>query len=101
MFGFALTSVVAGIFDLKHYLNLQLVPHISKHHQASLAQCLSGCYYLPEELYFEQYWRLLIHQFACASSSDLLLTELLLYNVGIPIERAFGGVKYAVSIALD
>ncbi|TBU33062.1 hypothetical protein BD309DRAFT_971994 [Dichomitus squalens] len=74
MFGIALTSVVAGIFDLKHYLNLQLVPHISKHHQ---------------------YWRLFVHQFACASSSDLLLTELLLYNVGIPIERGFGGVKYA------
>lgn len=35
MFGVALTSAVAGIFDLKHYLNLQLVPHISKHHQAS------------------------------------------------------------------
>ncbi|EJF62338.1 hypothetical protein DICSQDRAFT_58224 [Dichomitus squalens LYAD-421 SS1] len=77
MFGIALTSVVAGIFDLKHYLNLQLVPHISKHHQASC------------------YWRLFVHQFACASSSDLLLTELLLYNVGIPIERGFGGVKYA------
>ncbi|PIL37399.1 hypothetical protein GSI_01093 [Ganoderma sinense ZZ0214-1] len=74
MFGIALTSAVAGIFDLKHYLNLQLVPHISKHHQ---------------------YWRLFVHHLACASSSDLLLTELLLYNVGIPIERAFGGVKYA------
>ncbi|RPD66887.1 hypothetical protein L226DRAFT_608168 [Lentinus tigrinus ALCF2SS1-7] len=73
MFGFALSSIAAGIFDLKHYLNLQLVPHISKHHQ---------------------YWRLLVHCLACASSSDLLLTELLLYNVGIPIERAFGGVKY-------
>ena len=33
MFGIALTSIAAGIFDLKHYLNLQLVPHISKHHQ--------------------------------------------------------------------
>ncbi len=33
MFGFALSSIAAGIFDLKHYLNLQLVPHISRHHQ--------------------------------------------------------------------
>ncbi|KAI0722389.1 hypothetical protein C8T65DRAFT_629198 [Cerioporus squamosus] len=74
MFGFALSSIAAGIFDLKHYLNLQLIPHISKHHQ---------------------YWRLLVHCLACGSSSDLLLTELMLYNVGIPIERAFGGVKYA------
>ena len=48
-----------------------------------------------------QYWRLLVHHLACASSSDLLLTELLLYNIGIPIERAFGGVKYAVSATLD
>ncbi|KAI9000747.1 hypothetical protein BD414DRAFT_472621 [Trametes punicea] len=74
MLGVALTSVAAGIFDLKHHLNLQLVPHISKHHQ---------------------YWRLLVHQIACGSSSDLLLVELFLYNVGICIERAFGSVKYA------
>lgn len=29
----ALTSISAGIFDVKHELHLQLVPHISKHHQ--------------------------------------------------------------------
>ncbi|KAH9943193.1 uncharacterized protein BXZ73DRAFT_87581 [Epithele typhae] len=74
MVGIALTSIAVGIFDLKHYLNLQLVPHISKHHQ---------------------YWRLLLHHLVCASSSDLLLTELLLYHAGIPVERAFGSVKYA------
>ncbi|CDO73809.1 hypothetical protein BN946_scf185015.g138 [Trametes cinnabarina] len=74
MLGIALTSVAAGIFDLKHYLNLQLVPHISKYHQ---------------------YWRLLVHQLACASSSDLLLVEIYLYNVGVCIERTFGSVKYA------
>ncbi|KAI0677270.1 hypothetical protein C8Q78DRAFT_1001929 [Trametes maxima] len=74
MLGVALTSVAAGIFDLKHYLNLQLVPHISKHHQ---------------------YWRLLVYHLACPSSSDLILVELFLYNAGICIERAFGSVKYA------
>ncbi|KAI0650462.1 hypothetical protein C8Q79DRAFT_943802 [Trametes meyenii] len=74
MLGVALTSVAAGIFDLKHYLNLQLVPHISRHHQ---------------------YWRLLVYHFACPSSSDLILVELFLYNAGICIERAFGSVKYA------
>ncbi|KAI0353122.1 hypothetical protein OH77DRAFT_664574 [Trametes cingulata] len=74
MLGIALTSVAAGIFDLKHYLNLQLVPHISKYHQ---------------------YWRLLVHSLLCGSSSDLILVELFLYNVGICIERAFGSVKYA------
>ncbi len=35
MLGFALVSISAGIFDLKHYLHLQLVPHISKYHQVS------------------------------------------------------------------
>ncbi|KAI0346896.1 hypothetical protein BDW22DRAFT_1351185 [Trametopsis cervina] len=70
----ALSSVIAGIFDVKHNLHLQLVPHLSKHHQ---------------------YWRLLAHHLACASSSDLLLTELVLYNAGVNIERAFSSIKYA------
>ncbi|KAI0092404.1 hypothetical protein BDY19DRAFT_924159 [Irpex rosettiformis] len=70
----AVTSTVAGIFDLKHNLHLQLVPHLSTHHQ---------------------YWRLLIHHLACATSSDLLLTELILYNAAINVERGFGSVKYA------
>ncbi|KAH9855067.1 hypothetical protein C2E23DRAFT_816657 [Lenzites betulinus] len=74
MLGIAFTSVAAGIFDVKHYLNLQLVPHISKHHQ---------------------YWRLLVHQVACGSSTDLTLVELFLYNASISIERSFGSVKYA------
>ncbi|KAI0832709.1 hypothetical protein BC628DRAFT_1441792 [Trametes gibbosa] len=74
MLGIALTSVAAGIFDLKHYLNLQLVPHISRHHQ---------------------YWRLIVHHIACGSSSDLILVELFLYNASVCIERSFGSVKYA------
>ncbi len=48
MFGIAVTSAVAGIFDLKPYLNLQLVPHISKHHQASSLECFHrAIIYLP------------------------------------------------------
>lgn len=43
-----------------------------------------------------QYWRLFLHHVACASSADLLLTELLLYNAAVHIERAFGSIKYAV-----
>ncbi|KAI0082497.1 hypothetical protein K474DRAFT_1611586 [Panus rudis PR-1116 ss-1] len=69
----ALTSLLVGIFDVKHYFHLQLVPHISKHHQ---------------------YWRIFLHHFACTNSSDLFLIELLLYNVAIPIERAYGSMKY-------
>jgi hypothetical protein len=45
---------------------------------------------------FVQYWRLLVHHLACASSSDLLLVELILYNAAINVERGFGSVKYAV-----
>ncbi|KAH8096715.1 hypothetical protein BXZ70DRAFT_945936 [Cristinia sonorae] len=79
MLGIALTSVTAGIFDIKHYLHLQLVPHISRHHQ---------------------YWRLFTHHLACANSSDLFLTELLLYNVAVHIERTFGSVKFASFLSI-
>ncbi|KAI9574417.1 hypothetical protein HD554DRAFT_2046962 [Boletus coccyginus] len=64
MMGYAFTSIVCGIFDVKHYLHLQ-------------------------------YWRLATHHVAFSSSSDLLLAELLLYGVGINIERQFGSVKFA------
>lgn len=36
MLTLALTSITVGIFDVKHYLHLQLVPHLSKHHQARM-----------------------------------------------------------------
>lgn len=36
MLACAATSIIAGIFDIKHYLHLQLVPHISSHHQVCL-----------------------------------------------------------------
>ncbi|OCH94275.1 hypothetical protein OBBRIDRAFT_769970 [Obba rivulosa] len=74
MLGIAITSITAGLFDVKYYLHLQLVPHISKYHQ---------------------YWRLFTWQIACANSSDLFLIELSLYNVGMHIERAFGSLKFA------
>ena len=45
-----------------------------------------------------QYWRLLVHHAAFSNSSELFLWELILYNVGVDIERQFGGVKYAVSL---
>ncbi|GJE84864.1 CUE domain-containing protein [Phanerochaete sordida] len=79
MVSLAVTSIVTGIFDVKYFFHLQLVPHISKHHQ---------------------YWRLLVHHLACSSSIDLLLTELLLYNAAIHIERAFGSLKYASFLAI-
>lgn len=33
MLSIAITSITAGLFDVKYYLHLQLVPHISKYHQ--------------------------------------------------------------------
>ncbi|KAF5371203.1 hypothetical protein D9758_004096 [Tetrapyrgos nigripes] len=69
-----LTSILAGIFDVKHYFHLQLVPHISRHHQ---------------------YWRLIAHNVAFSNSSDLFIGELILYHVGVQIERHFGTRKFA------
>ncbi|KAA1466556.1 hypothetical protein DENSPDRAFT_831407 [Dentipellis sp. KUC8613] len=70
----AVTSIVVAIFDVKHFLHLQLVPHLSRHHQ---------------------YWRLFVHHLAYSSSSELFVWELLLYNAGVHIERLFGSVKFA------
>ncbi|KAF8897894.1 hypothetical protein BD779DRAFT_1714303 [Infundibulicybe gibba] len=74
MLGCAVTSILGGIFDVKHYLHLQLVPHLSRHHQ---------------------YWRLGVHHLAFSSSSDLLIAELILFNIGVHVERRFGSVKFA------
>ncbi|KAF9450931.1 hypothetical protein P691DRAFT_664232 [Macrolepiota fuliginosa MF-IS2] len=74
MVGAGLSSFFVGLFDVKYYFHLQLVPHISRHHQ---------------------YWRLMTQYLAYQNSSDLFLAELLLYNVGIHIERRFGSVKFA------
>ncbi|THH14306.1 hypothetical protein EW146_g6017 [Bondarzewia mesenterica] len=65
MMGCAVTSIVAAIFDVKHYLHLQ-----------------------------DQYWRLLVHHLAYSNSSELFIWELILYNVGVNIERQFGSVKF-------
>ncbi|KAG9018830.1 hypothetical protein FRB90_009117 [Tulasnella sp. 427] len=73
MLGLALSSLAAGIFNVKHYFHLQLVPHISRDHQ---------------------YWRLLTSQLIFGNSSELLLAETLLYNIAINIERRFGSRKF-------
>ncbi|EPS98752.1 hypothetical protein FOMPIDRAFT_1061153 [Fomitopsis schrenkii] len=80
MLGAALGSIAVGIFDLKYYMHLQLVPHISKYHQ---------------------YWRLFSHHLVCANSSDLLLVELVLYNASVRIERTFGSAKFASFLTIS
>ncbi|KAJ4479008.1 hypothetical protein J3R30DRAFT_3473292 [Lentinula aciculospora] len=80
MIGLALTSIVVGVFDVKHYFHLQLVPHLSKYHQ---------------------YWRLALHNIAFANSSDLFLAELILFQNGIQVERCFGSLKFASFILVS
>ncbi|WWD01561.1 hypothetical protein V866_008506 [Kwoniella sp. B9012] len=76
----ALTSLSASLLDIKAYLHLQLVPHITK---------------------YRQFWRIAIHPFAFANSTELLIGEILFYNVGVAIERAFGSRKYASFILVS
>ncbi|KAG2013193.1 hypothetical protein CC2G_010128 [Coprinopsis cinerea AmutBmut pab1-1] len=70
----ALTSILVGVFDVKHYFHLQFVPHISRHHQ---------------------YWRLLTHNLAFVNSSDLFLGIVIFGTIGVEVERRFGSVKFA------
>lgn len=70
----SVSSILAGIFDVKHYFHLQFVPHISTHHQ---------------------YWRLLSHNLAFVNSTDLLLGIVILWYTGVLVERQFGSIKYA------
>lgn len=51
------------------------------------------------ELDTPQYWRLAAHHLAFSNSSDLFVAELVLYNVGVQVERQFGSIKFAVSPA--
>nr|XP_019042865.1 hypothetical protein I302_08574 [Kwoniella bestiolae CBS 10118]OCF21795.1 hypothetical protein I302_08574 [Kwoniella bestiolae CBS 10118] len=76
----ALTSLTASLLDVKPYLHLQLVPHITK---------------------YRQFWRIAIHPFAFANSTELLIGEILLYNVGVAVERAFGSRKYSSFILVS
>ncbi|KIJ37469.1 hypothetical protein M422DRAFT_231883 [Sphaerobolus stellatus SS14] len=80
MMGLGAASLLVSLFDIKPYFHLQLVPHISRHHQ---------------------YWRLLSSHLACTSSSSLLLMELVLYGTSITVERQFGSVKYASFITVS
>ncbi|CAE6487379.1 unnamed protein product [Rhizoctonia solani] len=66
-------SLIVGLADARHYFHLQLSPHISRDHQ---------------------YWRLLTNQLAFINSSELLLGQIMFYNVAVGIERTFGSHKY-------
>ncbi|RXK35291.1 hypothetical protein M231_07462 [Tremella mesenterica] len=69
-----ITTITASLLDIKPYLHLQLVPHITQ---------------------YRQLWRIPLHPFAFANSTELLLGEILLHNVSRGIERSFGPRKFA------
>ncbi|WVN85205.1 uncharacterized protein L203_100350 [Cryptococcus depauperatus CBS 7841] len=73
-------TLTAAMLDIKPYLHFQLTPHMSKYHQ---------------------YWRIIVHPLAFGNSTELLMGELLLYNVGVHIERAFGSRKYSSFIIVS
>ena len=116
MMGYALTSIVCGVFDVKHYLHLQVRDFLFTQGLSDnvIISSARSTYFAPSsgnDMFprvgepntltpTTQYWRLAAHHVAFSSSSDLLLSELLLYGVGINIERQFGSVKFAVGTLL-
>ncbi|CEP14827.1 hypothetical protein [Parasitella parasitica] len=72
-------SILAAIMNLKPYFDLQLVPHMTVHHQ---------------------FWRLLTSQIAFGSSGDVFFGLLLLYNLRV-IERQYGSSKYTAFLFIS
>ncbi|KAI7818113.1 hypothetical protein BC939DRAFT_464033 [Gamsiella multidivaricata] len=66
-------SLLSSIFQIKTSLHLQLVPHLTTHHQ---------------------FWRLITSHFAFSTSTEVLFAGLIIYHLRV-IERLFGPAKYA------
>ncbi|TPX36657.1 hypothetical protein SmJEL517_g01346 [Synchytrium microbalum] len=75
----ALNSICASIFQARPMLHLQIVPHISQHHQL---------------------WRLVSTHVAFANSSEILFGGLLMYHMRL-IERHWGSRKFASYVVLS
>lgn len=86
-----LASLMVAIFDVKHYFHLQVIPRLTYNQIMLTIRQL-----VPHLSRDHQYWRLLTHHLVYANSSELFIWELLLYNVGVSVERSFGSAKYAV-----
>ncbi|GJJ69451.1 hypothetical protein EMPS_01797 [Entomortierella parvispora] len=65
-------SLFASIYQIKTLFHLQLVPHLTVHHQ---------------------FWRLISSHFAFSTSTELLFGALIIYHLRV-IERLFGPSKY-------
>ncbi|KAK1924713.1 hypothetical protein DB88DRAFT_509787 [Papiliotrema laurentii] len=75
-----ISSLAVSLMEIKPYFHLQVVPHMTKYHQ---------------------FWRILVHPFVFTNSTELLMGELLLYNVGVKIERSFGPRKYSAFVLIS
>ncbi|KAM0749836.1 hypothetical protein T439DRAFT_302814 [Meredithblackwellia eburnea MCA 4105] len=72
--GLGTITVLASASSRSYLFDVPLHPHIARDHQL---------------------WRLVVHHFAFANSSELFLAILLLSYTAMPVERAFGSVKFA------
>ncbi|KAG0343956.1 hypothetical protein BG004_004871 [Podila humilis] len=68
-------SLLASIFQIKTSFHLQLVPHLTTHHQ---------------------FWRLISSHLVFSTSTEVLFGGLIIYHLR-SIERLFGPKKYAVT----
>ena len=87
-----INSLLAALIGVKPYFHLQLVPHMTTYHQVCLLSKRSefpACERVWHSLCAEvnQFWRILVHPFMFANSTELLMGELVLYQVGVQIER--------------
>lgn len=71
----AVTSVVAAFASQQYRFNLPLSPHLTRDHQL---------------------WRIPLHHFAFANSSELFVGILILALTSSTLERNLGSIKYAV-----
>lgn len=83
----ALGSLAVSIADLKPYVHLPLIPHLTRDHQVCRS---SRGHAFGRESADEggtQLYRLAIHQIVFQNSVELLMAELSLYQTGRYVER--------------
>jgi hypothetical protein len=119
MLAVGVNSLVGGAFQYRPFFRLQLVPHLTKHHQvcALYSPFLTHNTHCVRPLVsymfsLLQWWRLLTYQLAFSSSSDVFISnsepqsltlscidrmQVILYNVSVALERIFGSRKFGVS----
>ncbi|KAF7294159.1 CUE domain-containing protein [Mycena chlorophos] len=98
MAGIALTSILVGVFDVKHYFHLQVRSHSYRISRNTTRFVVPMA---PTLAKTAQYWRLPLHHLAFSSSGELFVGEILLFNTAIQVERQFGSQKFASFVVLS